>query len=142
MSRCLVALAVSMIALLVSSVAVAQDKKEPPKLTVNLFASLDDETLQKAMPVSGVIASEKAWATLAKDWKIEKPAKVDFSKEVLVVATTVGSRLNLSTKLDDAGDLKLIGIATRDLRPGFRYAIKSVSRDGVKSVNGKPLPKE
>ena len=58
------------------------------------------------------------------------------------VATTSGSRLNLNTKLDDKGDLKVVGLGTRDLRPGFRYAIKSVSRDGVKTVNGKELPKE
>jgi hypothetical protein len=35
-----------------------------------------------------------------------------------------------------------VAISTRDLRPGFRYAIKSVSKEGVKTVNGQPLPKE
>jgi hypothetical protein len=33
-------------------------------------------------------------------------------------------------------------MATRDLRPGFRYVIATVSRAGVKTVNGKKLPKE
>jgi hypothetical protein len=33
-------------------------------------------------------------------------------------------------------------MATRDLRPGFRYVIATVSREGVKTVNGKQLPKE
>ena len=67
---------------------------------------------------------------------------MDFGKEILVVATTVGSRLNLDTKLDEKGDLKVLALATRDLRPGFRYAIKSVGKEGVKTVNGKELPKE
>jgi hypothetical protein len=35
-----------------------------------------------------------------------------------------------------------VAISTRDLRPGFRYAIKSIPREGVKTVDGKPLPKE
>jgi hypothetical protein len=30
-------------------------------------------------------------------------------------------------------------MATRDLRPGFRYEILVLPREGVKTVNGKPL---
>jgi len=119
-----------------------EPKKEPAKLTVDIFASHEDEKLVKEMPENGVIVSAKGWEKLAKAWGIKEPAKVDFDKEILVVATTVGSKLNLSTKLDDKGDLKVLGLATRDLRPGFRYAIKSVSKEGVKTVNGKALPKE
>src|SRR5262245_12328451 len=118
------------------------EKKDEKKATVDLFASLDDRDLQKEAPESGVIVSQKGWEKLAKAWSIKEPAKVDFDKELLVVATTVGSKLNLSTKLDDKGDLKILAIATRDLRPGFRYAIKSVSKEGVKTVQGKELPKE
>ncbi len=119
----------------------AADEKDPKKATVDIFASHEDETLAKKAPENGVIASQKAWESLAKDWGIKDAPKVDFTKEILVVATTVGSRLNLNTKLSDKGDLTVIGLATRDLRPGFRYAIKSVSREGVKTVNGKELPK-
>lgn len=119
-----------------------EQKKDDKKATVNLFASLDDRDLQKQMPESGVIASTKSWEKLAKAWSIKDPAKVDFDKEILVVATTVGSRLNLSTKLSAKGDLTILALATRDLRPGFRYAIKSVSKEGVKTVNGKELPKD
>jgi hypothetical protein len=32
--------------------------------------------------------------------------------------------------------------ATADFGPGFRYVIATVSREGVKKVNGKDLPKE
>jgi hypothetical protein len=119
-----------------------EPKKEPAKATVDLFGSVEDEKLQKEIPANGVIASEKAWEKLAKSWGIKEPAKVNFEKEILVVATSVGSKLNVSTKLDDKGDLKVLGFGTRDLRPGFRYAIKSVSREGVKTVNGKELPRE
>lgn len=124
---------------LVSFTRAEEPKKE--KLTVDLFASVEDEALQKEM-AEGVVVSQKGWEKLAKAWGIKDAPKVDFTKELLVVSTTRGSKLNLSTKLDDKGDLKIIGLGTRDLRPGFRYVIKSVSRDGVKTVGGKELPKE
>ena len=120
-----------------------EPKKDAPKPTVDLFASLDDRDLQKEVPANGVVASAKAWEKLAKAWGIEKPAKVNFEKEFLFVATNVGSRLSIGAgKLDDKGNLTISAIGTRDLRDGFRYAIKSFSREGVKTVNGKELPKE
>jgi hypothetical protein len=129
------------LALAVVFVPANADEPKKEKLTVDLFASVEDQTLAKKAPENGVIASQKAWEALAKDWGIKDAPKVDFTKEILVVATTVGSRLNLNTKLSDKGDLTVLALATRDLRPGFRYAIKSVSRDGIKTVNGKELPK-
>jgi hypothetical protein len=115
---------------------------EEKKPTVNLTATLPDRDLQKEAPESGLIVSQKAWDKLVKAWDIKDAPKVDFDKEFLIVATTVGSRLHISTKLSDKGDLELSMIATDDLRPGFKYVIQSVSRAGVKTVNGKELPKE
>ncbi len=126
--------------LVCGSAGYSQDKEKKP--TVDLFASIGDEALMKETPPGNVIVSTKAWEKLAKAWGIKDAPKVDFDKEILVIATTVGSRLNLSTKLDESGDLKILGLATRDLRPGFRYAIKSVNREGVKTVDGIALPKE
>jgi hypothetical protein len=42
----------------------------------------------------------------------------------------------------DKGDLQALAIATRDLRPGFRYAVLVVPREGVKTINGKELKEE
>jgi hypothetical protein len=123
------------------SMAVADEPKKA-KSTVELSGSVEDEALQKEAPAGGVVVSAKGWEKLAKAWGIKDPAKVDFDKELLVVATSGGSRLNVTAKVDAKGDLKVIGLGTRDLRPGFRYAIKSVSKDGVKTVDGKELPKE
>jgi hypothetical protein len=141
MLRSLVGAAITAVAL-VSLATADEPKKEPVKLTVDLFGSVEDEKLQKEAPASSVIVSAKGWDALAKAWGIKDPAKVDFEKELLLVATSVGSKLNVNGKLDAKGDLKVLGFGTRDLRPGFRYAIKSFSRDGVKTVNGKELPKE
>src|SRR5262245_36291543 len=130
------------LALGVFALFVAAEEPKQEKPTVDLSGSIADETLQKEAPEDGVIASKKAWEKLANAWGVKGPAKVDFGKEILVVGTTVGSRLNVSTKLDAEGDLKVTGMATADIGPGFRYVIKSVNKEGVKTVNGKTLPKD
>jgi len=103
--------------------------------------SVDDQGLQKEMPEGGFVADKKTFAKLIKSWGVaEKVPEVDFDKELILIATTQGSRLNLKPSIED-GDVKALGFGTRDLRPGFRYVIVSVSREGVKSVNGKKLDK-
>ena len=120
-------------------VPVSAEEKKP---TVNLTATLPDRDLQKEAPKNGLIVSQKAWDKLVKAWDIKDAPKVDFDKEFLIVGTTVGSRLHITPKLSEKGDLEISMIATDDLRPGFKYVIQSVSRAGVKTVNGKELPKE
>src|SRR5262249_46790108 len=78
--------------------------KKSVKLTEKWKGSVADETLQKGAP--DFIASEKALQKLWKEWKIEhKLPKLDFSKEIVILGTTRGSRLNLSAQLDDKGNL-------------------------------------
>jgi hypothetical protein len=128
--------------LVVVGVAVAADKPTPVKATNTWKGSIDDEKLKKEMPESGVITNSKDWEKLVKAWKIaDKVPEVNFDKELILIGTTVGSKLNLSAALDDKGDLKSVGLATDDLGKGFRYVIISVSKEGVKTVNGKELPK-
>lgn len=112
------------------------------KPTVDLFESVEDEGLKSKAPESGVIVSQKGWEKLAKAWGIEKAPKVDFTKELLVVGTWRGSQFKLTPSVSDDGDLKINAAGTKDLRPGFRYRVVSVDRSKVKTVNGKPLPKE
>ena len=112
--------------------------KTAVKTTKEWAGSVADAELSKDAPdfVSDAKALEKLW----KKWGIEgKVPEVDFRKEIVIVATTVGSRLSLSARLNDKGDLEVLGIATRDIRPGFRYVLATVSREGVKTVNGKEL---
>jgi hypothetical protein len=95
----------------------------------------------KANNAPECIATEKAFKKLWKSWGLPgKVPDVDFAKQIVVLQTTSGSNISLSAKLDDKGDLKLLGIATADFGPGFRYIMASVSRKGVKTVNGKKLP--
>jgi hypothetical protein len=125
---------------LVAGVAVAAPK--PLKATNTWMGSIDDEKLAKEMPENGVITNAKNFEKLVKAWKVaEKVPEVNFDKEIVLVAKTEGSKLTLNASLDEKGDLKALGLATRDLRPGFRYVIISVPKEGVKTVNGKELPK-
>jgi hypothetical protein len=88
-----------------------------------------------------VVTGRKELEKLWKAWGVASPVpEADFSKEVVVVTTTSGSRLSLAATLDDKGNLQVLGRATLDFRPGFRYVIASVSRKGVKTVNGKTVP--
>lgn len=103
--------------------------------------SVEDEALAKDAPAC--ITSAKGLENLWKAWKIaDKVPEVDFTKEIVVVTTTRGSKLRLAAALDEKGNLTVGGLGTRDLAPGFRYVIATVSKEGVKTVNGKELPKE
>lgn len=120
---------------------VSADEPKEKKPTVELGGSIEDEALQKAMPANGVIVSQKGWDALAKAWSIKDAPKVDFTKELLIVGTWRGSVFSLRPMLKD-GDLSVSGFGTKDLRPGFRWKVQTFQREGVKTVQGKELPKE
>ena len=114
----------------------------PLKATNTWKGSVGDAKLEKEKPANEVITNAKDFEKLVKAWKVaEKVPEVNFDKELVLIATSPGSSLSLSATVDDKGDLKPIGIGTADFGTGFRYVIISVPKAGVKTVNGKPLPK-
>jgi hypothetical protein len=119
----------------------AQAQKTAVKPSKEWTGSVGDEALAKDAPAC--ITSAKGLGNLWKAWKIaDKVPEVDFTKEIVVVTTTRGSKLRLAAALDGKGNLTVGGLGTRDLAPGFRYVIATVSKEGVKTVNGKEPPKE
>jgi hypothetical protein len=101
--------------------------------------SEDDLALLQGTPE--VIVEPKVLQELWQAWKVPGPVpEPDFSTELVVAQTTRGGILRLAATLDDRGNLQVGGMATRDLRPGFRYVIAVLSRAGVKSINGRDLP--
>lgn len=125
------------------SAARGDDKKDPPaKADEVVTGSVADESLAKKAPAAGLVVTKKGWDELVKRWDIRKPFDVDFDTHLVVVATSQGTRLKLTTEVTTAGDLKVKAVGTADLQPGFRYALKRLDRAGIKTVNGKPLPKE
>ena len=133
-------LAALTLAALLPVAALAQPKAVKP--TAEFKGAVTDVGLLKEIPAGQFIANEKDLEKLWTAWKIsDKMPKVDFTKDLVVLATTRGSTLRLTARLDDKGNLRVGGFGTRDLRPGFRYVIAVIPREGVKSVNGKELPK-
>lgn len=112
--------------------------KKPLTPSQQWSGSVADLSLSLAVPE--VILLEKDWENLWKTWKVQGPLpKVDFSQHLILVQTTQGSRLRLTATLDQMGNLEVLGLATHDLRPGFRYVVAVFSREGVKTVNGQEL---
>jgi hypothetical protein len=118
----------------------AKSKLEPIEsaTTVNLSGSIQDASLLSAVPENGVITSQEQWEALAKKWGIKEPPRVDFRSQVLVVGATRGSTLSMNPVVK-GGDLSLNVANATDNAPGFRWRVQTVSRDGLKTVGGKPL---
>lgn len=135
--------AVTFAALIVTSAALSRGAAEEPQVTktVDMASSFPDVEQEKAIGGTSVLLSQKERERLAAAWGIKDPPKVDFTKEILLVGTWRGSSFKFLNELKD-GDLKTELVGEKDIRPGFRYRIVSLKRDGIKSFNGKPLPKE
>jgi hypothetical protein len=108
--------------------------------TVDLSGDVNDQTRQKNAPVTGVITSQKEWDDLVKAWGIKDSPKVDFSKEILVVGVSDATSFTMVPTVKD-GDLVIATAASKETRDGFRWKVVSVPREGLKTVNGKPLPR-
>ncbi len=122
-------------------VSAAQAADKAVKANKQWTGSVADANLANKAPT--VVTSTKQLEKLWKDWKIgDKAPEVDFTKEIVIVQTTVGSKLTVNCSLDDNGNLKILGLGTSDFGEGFRYVIQSVNSEGVKKVDGKDLPKE
>jgi hypothetical protein len=121
------------------------DRKDPAdpvlKPTVDLTGTLPNPDLANLAPKSGIIVNQKEYDRLTQAWTVKNPPKVDFQKELLLVAAARSSQVTIEPKLDEAGDLRANVLTNKDDTAGVtRYAIRSVRRDGVKTVNGKPIP--
>jgi hypothetical protein len=124
----------------VVAAAPAAAQKKPITPTKQWSGSVEDEKAKP--PASPIITNAKDFEKVWKELKVKgEMPMVDFAKEVVVLTTTSGSKLNLIAVLDEKGDLQVLGKATLDFGPGFRYVIATVSREGIKTVNGKELPK-
>jgi hypothetical protein len=74
----------------------------------------------------------------------EEVPKVDFEKEVVLVAAGPGPNILKvgELKLSDEGNLKFDWSITERGGDGFVATIVKVKREGVMTVNGEPLPEE
>lgn len=105
-----------------------------------LSGKCPDKALQQLAPADGFVDTPDALAKLLNAWSPGASMDVDFRKNIVLVATADGPNLvRVSGKLDEQGDLKVLGMSTLMAGPGFGWAIKPHPREGVKNVNGKAL---
>jgi len=114
-------------------------KAEKPR--VALSGDIKDAGLLLQAPANRIISSQKQWDMLVKEWAIKDAPKVDFTKELLAVGTWRGSSFDLTPTVKD-GDLIVTTKGTDDRKDGFRWKIVSVPRGGIKTIDGKELPRE
>jgi len=112
----------------------------PVPLVVTWKGSVEDEDLLGENPPV-VVTSAEEWSKVWKAWQLpgEVP-EVNFQRALVLIQTTRGGRLNMLVRKDAKNDVSIAGFATRDLRPGFRYAIGVVLRDGLATIGGKEIP--
>lgn len=121
----------------------ANPKGPPIAPTVEIYGSAVNPNLMTAAPASGVIVTDTGWTGLARAWDIRNPPKVDFTKEILVVGTSTADKMVLDVRRDATGDLRVSVTGNgKDFSPGFRFGVRSVPREGLKTVNGRPIPVE
>ncbi len=101
-----------------------------------------DRALRTLAPDSGAITDAATLKKLLTKWGYENADwSTDFRKNVVVVGTAFGPNIvRLMTRKSDDGNLTVLSAASRMAGPGFGWAMKVISREGVKTVNGKPLP--
>jgi hypothetical protein len=102
---------------------------------------------QAPPPLNGFIADEKAWAKLWRAYRgSDELPKIDFDKQMIL--DRVGNDPNVmgvihdELMLNEKGDLKVDFFSTqvKYINPKTcRYVFLLISREGVKSVNGKPV---
>lgn len=135
---------VTVAALLVCVCAVGADDK-PAKLT-KTWSGEQNLKIRDQAPKNDRITDKESWEKLWKAFRgDEKVPDVDFTKElVLIACNTDPNRISISAALDDKGDLKVSHISTEiafNNPTTFKYQFATVSRDGIKTINGKPLAK-
>lgn len=138
MNRC-ASIRIPLILVFVVAATLSADRAPAGPVTLKQQWSGSRDDLEQ-IDAPTVITDQEQWKKLFESWKFaDKLPVVDFKQEIAITATTRGSRLRLSATLDDRGNLRVLGLATRDLRPGFRFVVATLDRQGIKSVEGKKL---
>ena len=101
-----------------------------------------EDEMRSVAPTLPFVAAHESWRELWRAWRPEEPLpEVDFESEVVLVRLVDGpNRIKLSATLDEDGAVQVRARNTRIAGPGFGYALARISRQGVKSIDGEPLP--
>ena len=103
---------------------------------------LEDGKLEKEKPIDGFISNKDDFAKLWKAWMgKEKLPEIDFDKELVMVASSNISRVFEILLIVGKGDAKaVVGRKAEEVK-GFTFVIAVFNRDGIKTIDGKPIEK-
>ena len=91
-------------------------------------------------PARGYLASQAELDKLWKEWQIPgKSPRVDFKTRLVLVRTCNCSSISIDPLLNDQGDLKIQVTITKDLREDTAYVMVLIPRQGIRTVEGKPI---
>ena len=113
----------------------ADEPAKPDPQPLREFHGTTTEEVTGPVPdelINDQAAYDGAWKKLGLK---ESPGEVDFANEVLFLATTRGSRINLRLRDEGEGKLRVMAMATRDIRPGLRYVFGVFSKKDWKQIN-------
>ena len=123
-----------------AAISMAEEPARPEPQPLREFRGTTTDEVAGPIPeelIQDQVTYERAWEKLGLK---ENPGKVDFKHEVLFLATTRGSQVNLRLRDEGEGRLQVMAMATRDIRPGLRYVFGVFSKKDWKHINETPLP--
>jgi hypothetical protein len=132
------------IVLLACCVAIAQPPAQARKPVAPIATWTGHILNMELMPRAADVGVFTAPAELKTLWSAWRPDEVlpgiDFAKDFVLVMVGHGpNKIGWRITLDHDGNLEPTAMMTQMAGPGFCYSIVQVSREGVKSVSGKPL---
>ncbi len=141
MSRVRASLSAMAIGILLTAATVALAAPAGVKLLASWNGTSQVEALKAQAPPEAYVDNAESFAKLWKAWRGDEAVpKVDFAANLVLVCVVDGpNRVNLGPRIDDKGNLEVMGMSTLMAGPGFGYAMAVVSRAGIKTVNGLPL---
>jgi RNA polymerase sigma factor (sigma-70 family) len=103
---------------------------------------LADGELEKEMPVDGFITTKEDFAKLWGAWMgKEKLPEINFDKELVLVATFSKGRVFEILLIVGKGDAKAVVGRKAEEVQGFTFLIAVFNREGIKTIDGKPIKK-
>ena len=99
-----------------------------------------DNAGSRLAPARGYFINQSELAKLWAAWRIAEPCpKVDFKTQLVLVRTCPCSHISIAPLLDDKGNLHVQVTITKDLREDTGYILVLIPRQGIRTVEGKPL---
>ncbi|MDD2900929.1 MAG: hypothetical protein PHU44_00670 [Syntrophales bacterium] len=91
-------------------------------------------------PARGYFANQGELDRLWAAWRIPGPCpKVDFKTQLMLVRTCNCSQISVAPLLKEKGNLQVQVTITKDLREDTGYILVLIPRQGIRSIDGKPL---